>query len=111
MFSVSYRGVTALAKCDRMNDFPVIGDPCFAHGIMGSPGGKHYESLQRNVWCGVVSPIKRSVFGQCRIFRVFMSNGDEQCWCVEMSSFCVINAINSIDEHSLREVECEIYGY
>ena len=28
-----------------------------------------------------------------------------------MSSFCVINAINSIDEHSLREVECEIYGY
>ena len=26
-----------------------------------------------------------------------------------MSSFCVINAINSIDKHSLREVECEIY--
>ena len=48
---------------------------------------------------------------ECRIFRVFMRSGDEQCWCVEMSSFCVINAINSIDEHSVREVECEIYGY
>ena len=21
-----------------MNDFPVIGDPCFAHRILGSPG-------------------------------------------------------------------------
>ena len=30
---------------------------------MGSPGGKHCESLQRNVWRGVVSPLKRSVFG------------------------------------------------
>ena len=32
-----------------MNDFPVIGDPCFAHRIIGSPGGKHCESLQTNV--------------------------------------------------------------
>ena len=32
-------------------------------------------------------------------------------WCVEISSFCVINSINSIDKHSLREVECEIYVY
>ena len=46
-----------------MNDFPVIGDPCFAHWIMGSPGGKHCESLQRNVWRGVVSALKSSVFG------------------------------------------------
>ena len=46
-----------------MNDFSVIGDVCYAHKIMGSPGGKHCESLQRNVWRGVVSPLKRSVFG------------------------------------------------
>ena len=24
-----------------MNDFPVIGDPCFGHRILGSPGDKH----------------------------------------------------------------------
>ena len=47
MFSFSYREVTALAKCDRMNDFPVIEDACFAHRMKGSPGGKHCESLQR----------------------------------------------------------------
>ena len=47
-----------------MNDFSVIGDACFAHRIMeSSEGGKHCESLQRNVWRGVVSPLKRSVFG------------------------------------------------
>ena len=50
-----------------MNDFPVIGDPCFAHRIMGSPGGKHCESLQRNVWRGVVSPLKAvSLDIECR---------------------------------------------
>ena len=49
---------------DAMNDFPVIGYPCFAHRILGSPGGKHCESLQRNVWRGVVSAFKSSVFGQ-----------------------------------------------
>ena len=43
-----------------MNDFPVIGYPCFAHRILGSPGGKHCESLQRNVWRFCV---KSSVFG------------------------------------------------
>ena len=47
-----------------MNDFPLIGYPCFAHRILGSPGGKHCESLQRNVWRGAVSPGKSSVFGQ-----------------------------------------------
>ena len=46
-----------------MNDFPVIGDPCFAHRIIGSPRGKHCESLRRNVWRSVASPLKRSVFG------------------------------------------------
>ena len=49
-----------IATIATMNDFPVIGYPCFAHRIVGSPGGKHCESLQRNVWRGVV---KSSVFG------------------------------------------------
>ena len=40
-----------------------------------------------------------------------MRSGGDQCWCVEIPSFCVINAMNSIDKHSLRDVECEIYGY
>ena len=34
-----------------------------------------------------------------------MRNKGDLCWCVEISSFCVVNAINSIDKHSLREVE------
>ena len=51
-----------------MNDFPVIGDPCFAHRILGSPGGKHCESLKRNVWGGVVSPLKAvSLDRECHI--------------------------------------------
>ena len=44
-----------------VNNFPVIGDPCFAHRIMGSPAGKHCESLQRSGWRVVVSPLKSSV--------------------------------------------------
>ena len=51
-----------LSTCEvntlSMNDFPVIGDPCFAHRVLGSLGGKHCESLQGNVWRGVVSPLK-----------------------------------------------------
>ena len=50
-----------------MNDFPVIGYSCFAHRILGSPGGKHCESLQRIVWRGVVSPLKAvSLDIECR---------------------------------------------
>ena len=41
-----------------MNNFPGIGYSCFAHRILGSPGGKHCESLQRIVWRGVVSALK-----------------------------------------------------
>ena len=50
-----------------MNDFPVMGYSCFAHRILGSPGGKHRESLQRIVWRGVVSPLKAVSLGiECR---------------------------------------------
>ena len=53
---------------DQMNDLPVIGYPCFAHRILGSPGGKHCKSLKRNVWRGVVSPLKAvSLDIECRI--------------------------------------------
>ena len=56
--------------CVIMNDFPVIGDPCFAHRILGSPGGKYCESLQRNVWCGAVSLLKAvSLDKECRILQ------------------------------------------
>ena len=55
-----------------MNDFPVIRDPCFAHRILGSPGGKHCESLQRNVWRGVVSSVKAvSLDRECSILLWF----------------------------------------
>ena len=95
-----------------MNDFPVIGDPCFAHRILGSPGGKHYESLQRNVWRGVVSPLKAvSLTENAAFCCAFKRNGGDLYWGVEISSFCAINAINSIDKHSLREVGREIYIY
>ena len=50
-----------------MNDFPVIRYSCFAQRILGSPGGKHHESLQRIVWRGVVSPLKAVSLGiECR---------------------------------------------
>ena len=53
---------------DGMNDLPVIGYPCFAHRILGSPGGKHCESLQRNVWRGAVPPVKAvSLDRECNI--------------------------------------------
>ena len=52
-----------------MNDFSVIGDACFAHRIMGSLRGKNCESLQRNVWRGVVSPLKKSVLGHRMLLK------------------------------------------
>ena len=59
---------TKLQNGLTMNDFPVIGYPCFAHRILGSPGGKHCESLQRNVWRGAVSPVKAvSLDRECNI--------------------------------------------
>ena len=41
-----------------MDDLPVIGDLYFAQRILGSPGGKHCKSLERNVWRKVVSSSK-----------------------------------------------------
>ena len=70
-----------------MNDFPVIGDLCYTHRILGSPRGKHCESLQRNLWRKVVSPVSKAVS---------LKKESDWCLCVEIESFCVINAINCV---------------
>ena len=47
----------------------------YVHRIMGSPGGKHCRSLQRNVWRVVVSPLKAvSLDRECRILQRFYEN-------------------------------------
>ena len=61
-----------------MNDFPVIGYSRFAHRILGSPWGKHCESLQRIVWRGVISPLKAvSSTQNAALSRDFMRNGGD----------------------------------
>ena len=70
--NASFKQWVGILLMPKMNDFPVIGDPCFAHRILGSPGGKHCESLQRNIWRGVVSPLKAvSLDRECRILPWF----------------------------------------
>ena len=77
---------------------------------MGSPGGKHWKSLQRNVWRGAVSPFKTSVFGQrMPHFAVILWEAEVTNVGALIVSFCGINAMKSIDKHSLRKVDCEIY--
>ena len=43
-FNIFFFVFSCLPKVDNviksLNDFPEIGDPCFAHRILGSPGGK-----------------------------------------------------------------------
>ena len=102
------------SRTEPLDDFPVMWDLCFAHGILGSLGGKHCESLQRDVWRGVVSPLKAMFLDiECRILQWFY---EKRRWLVLVRwnfklSFCAINVIKSIDKHSLRVVECEIYVY
>ena len=65
-------GINLYPVDSTMNDFPVIAYPCFAHRLLGSPGGKHCESLQRIVWRGVVSPLKAvSLDIECRTLPWF----------------------------------------
>ena len=47
-----------------MNDFPLIGDPSYAHRIMGSPGGKHCKSLEGNVRSKAVFSSKTLILGK-----------------------------------------------
>ena len=78
---------------------------------MGSPGGKHGKSLQRNVWRGAVSPFKTSVFGpRMPHFAVILREAEVTNVGALIVSFCGIIAMKSIDKHSfLRKVDCEIY--
>ena len=64
--------LTKMGNNYQMNDFSVIGDPSFAPRILGSPGDKHCESLQRSVWRRVVSLLKAVSLGiECRILPWF----------------------------------------
>ena len=50
----------------------------YAHRIMGSPGGKHCKSLQRNVWLGAVSPLNQCLWTENAAFcRDFMRSGGD----------------------------------
>ena len=82
-----------------MNDLPMIRNLCYAQGILGSPGGANISSA---VWRKVVSSSKAAILGEeKRIFAViFVRSGADQCWYVEIVSFCVIGAIKSTDKHS-----------
>jgi len=64
-----------------MNELPVIGYPCYAQRTLGSPGGKHCESVEGNVWRKVVSTSKEKDFGErLTLFRrYFIANGIGQC--------------------------------
>ena len=94
-----------------MNDFSVIGDACFAHRIMGSPRGKNCESLQRNVWREVVSPLKRSVFGH-RMLLKSKKHLDEILLLIKSQPLLreiVIAYI--VKDLSKREIHYVIYSY
>ena len=46
-----------------MNDFPVIGYSCFAHRILGSPGGQTLRVSTKNCTAWSCFSVKSSVFG------------------------------------------------
>ena len=46
-----------------MNDFPVIGYSCFAHRILGSPGGQTLRVAIKNCMAWSCFSVKSSVFG------------------------------------------------
>ena len=94
----------------EMNDFPVIGDLVMRTGFWDRQGANIATRYKEMYGVELFLREKQCLWTQNAAFcRDFMRNGGDQCWCVEISSFCVMNAINSIDKHSLREVECEIY--
>ena len=47
-----------------MNDLPVIRDLRYAQGILGSSGGKHWKSLERNIWREVVPTSKAVILNK-----------------------------------------------
>ena len=56
-----------------MNDLPVVRDLRYAQGILGSPGGKHWKSLERNIWREVVPSSKAVILNkEQRIFTMIL---------------------------------------
>ena len=94
-----------------MNDFSVIGDACFAHRIMGSPRGKNCESLQRNVWREVVSPLKRSVFGHRMLLK--SKKHLDEIWPLIKSQPLLREIVIAyiVKDLSKREIHYVIYSY
>ena len=95
-----------------MNDFSVIGDACFVHRIMGSPRGKkNCESLQRNVWRQVVSPLKRSVFGRRMLLK--SKKHLDEIWPLIKSEPLLreIVIVYVVKDLSKKEIHYVIYSY
>ena len=60
------------SRADKQGWFSSNVKLSYAYRIMGSPGGKHCKSLQRNVWLGASSPLKAvSLDRECRILPWF----------------------------------------
>ena len=98
--------------CENNERFSSNRRPMFCAQDSGIARGQTLRIATKNVWRGVVSSLKAvSLDRECRILLWFY---EKRWWLmlgVEISRFCVINAINSTDKHSLREVEGEIYVY
>ena len=94
-----------------MNGFSVKGGACFAHRIMGSPRGKNCESLQRNVWRGVVSPLKRRVFGHRMLLK--SKKHLDEIWPLIKSQPLLreIVIVYIIKDLSKKEIYYVIYSY
>ena len=65
----------------------------FAQRTLGSPGGKHSKSLERNIWRKLVSPSKKAILGRDqRYFALVLSQMDlENINTWKNVSFCLRN--------------------
>ena len=59
-----HQNVTPPSLPSSMNDFPVTGDPCFAHRILGSPGGQTLRVATKKCMAWSCFSVKSGVFGQ-----------------------------------------------
>ena len=67
-----------------MNDFPVTRYLCYALRTQGSPGGKHFKSLDGNVGRKVILTSKKTILGRDPRFFAFvlskMDLGNVDTW-------------------------------
>ena len=83
-----------------MNDFLVIGNLCYAQSILGSPGGKHFKSPERNVQCTESCVFIKGIDVGQRIAHFcgdFVRHRGDKCLYMEIEGFCLINATKYID--------------